>query len=137
MAKFMKVPEDPEVLDKQVEATVISTNAPQGKPLGWQEAADWQANLTLLKETGGIAEVKPLQAYFTNDYLAIASRPIAWRACAVAHSAKRAAAGAPCPARGRGASARDAGLRSVSSPSQVAARREPCVRGAAKGGVAD
>ncbi len=53
MAKYMKVPEDPEVLDRQVEATVVSTNAPQGKPFGWQEAADWQANLTLLKETGG------------------------------------------------------------------------------------
>jgi NitT/TauT family transport system substrate-binding protein len=69
MAKYMKVPEDPEVLDKQVEATVITTNAPQGKPLGWQEASDWQANLTLLKETGGIADVKPLNAYFTNAYL--------------------------------------------------------------------
>ncbi len=69
MAKYMKVPEDPEVLDKQVEATVITTNAPQGKPLGWQEASDWQANLTLLKETGGIAEAKPLSAYFSNAYL--------------------------------------------------------------------
>src|SRR5438128_3057220 len=48
MAKYMKVPEDPEVLDRQVEATVLSTNAPAGKPIGWQEAADWQANLTLL-----------------------------------------------------------------------------------------
>ena len=69
MAKYMKVPEDPEVLERQVEATVVSTNAPQGKPLGWQEAADWQANLTLLKETGGIAEAKPLAAYYTNEYL--------------------------------------------------------------------
>jgi NitT/TauT family transport system substrate-binding protein len=65
----MKIPEDPEVLDQQVEATVITTNAPQGKPLGWQENSDWQANLTLLKETGGLAEVKPLSAYFTNAYL--------------------------------------------------------------------
>src|SRR5215467_12424715 len=69
IAKYMKVPEDPEVLDRQVEATVISTNAPAGKPIGWQEAADWQANLTLLKETGGLAELKPLDAYYTNDYL--------------------------------------------------------------------
>jgi NitT/TauT family transport system substrate-binding protein len=69
MAKYMKVPEDPEVLDRQVEATVVSTNAPAGKPLGWQESADWQANLTLLKETGGIAEIKPLAAYYSNDYL--------------------------------------------------------------------
>jgi NitT/TauT family transport system substrate-binding protein len=69
MAKYMKVPEDPEVLERQVEATVVSTNAPQGKPLGWQEAADWEANLTLLKETGGLADVKPLGAYYTNEYL--------------------------------------------------------------------
>jgi NitT/TauT family transport system substrate-binding protein len=69
MAKYMRIPEDPEVLDKQVEATVVSTNAPAGKAVGWQESADWQANLTLLKETGGIAELKPLNAYFTNEYL--------------------------------------------------------------------
>jgi NitT/TauT family transport system substrate-binding protein len=69
MARFMKVPEDPEVLERQVEATVVSTNAPAGQPIGWQERADWQANLTLLKETGGIAELKPLSAYYTNEYL--------------------------------------------------------------------
>jgi NitT/TauT family transport system substrate-binding protein len=69
MAKYMKVPEDAAVLEQQVEATVSSTNAPQGKPLGWQDSADWQSNLSLLKETGGIAEVKDLAAYYTNDYL--------------------------------------------------------------------
>jgi NitT/TauT family transport system substrate-binding protein len=69
MARYMKVPEDPEVLDRQVEATVVSTNAPQGKPIGWQDGADWQTNLTLLKETGGIAEIKPLGTYYSNDYL--------------------------------------------------------------------
>ena len=69
MAKYMKVPEDPDVLEQQVEATVVSTNAPEGKPLGWQDSADWQSNLSLLKETGGIAEVKHLGAYFSNDYL--------------------------------------------------------------------
>jgi NitT/TauT family transport system substrate-binding protein len=69
MAKSMKVPEDPDVLDQQVEATVVSTNAPQGKPLGWQEQADWEANLSLLKETGAVSEVKALGAYYSNDYL--------------------------------------------------------------------
>jgi NitT/TauT family transport system substrate-binding protein len=69
MAKYMKVPEDPDVLEQQVEATVVSTNAPQGKPLGWQDSADWQSNLSLLKETGGIAEVKHLGEYYSNDYL--------------------------------------------------------------------
>jgi len=69
MAKYMKVPEDPGVLEQQVKATVVSTNAPKGKPLGWQDEADWKANLSLLKETGGIAEVKALSAYYSNDYL--------------------------------------------------------------------
>jgi NitT/TauT family transport system substrate-binding protein len=69
MAKYMKVPEDSDVLEQQVEATVVSTNAPEGKPLGWQDSADWQSNLSLLKETGGIAEVKHLGAYYSNDYL--------------------------------------------------------------------
>ena len=69
MAKYMAVPEAPDVLDAQVEATVVSTNAPAGKPIGWQADADWQANLNLLKETGSITDVKPLNAYFSNDYL--------------------------------------------------------------------
>ena len=69
MAKYMKVPEQPDVLEAQVEITVASTNAPKGKPIGWQESADWEANLKLLKETGGISEIKPLSTYYTNDYL--------------------------------------------------------------------
>jgi NitT/TauT family transport system substrate-binding protein len=69
MNKYMKVPEQPDVLEQQVEATTVSTNAPKGKPIGWQEAADWQATLSLLKETGGIAELKPLEVYYTNAFL--------------------------------------------------------------------
>ncbi len=69
MAKHMQVPEQPDVLDQQVQATVVSTNAPAGKPLGWQADADWQANLNLLKETGLIPDIKALNVYFTNDHL--------------------------------------------------------------------
>jgi NitT/TauT family transport system substrate-binding protein len=69
MAKHMLVPEQSDVLDRQVEATVVSTNAPAGKPIGWQNETDWQASLNLLKETGGIADVKALNVYYTNDYL--------------------------------------------------------------------
>jgi NitT/TauT family transport system substrate-binding protein len=69
MAKYMKVPEQPDVLEAQVKATVVSTNAPPRKPIGWQEQADWEANLKLLKETGAISEVKPVATYYTNDYL--------------------------------------------------------------------
>jgi NitT/TauT family transport system substrate-binding protein len=69
MAKHMKVPEQPDVLEAQVKATVVSTNAPAGKPIGWQQQADWEANLKLLKETGAISEVKPVTTYYTNEYL--------------------------------------------------------------------
>jgi NitT/TauT family transport system substrate-binding protein len=69
MAKYMAVPELPQVLDQQVLATVITTNTPAGRPIGWQADADWQANLSLLKETGSITDVKPLSTYFTNQYL--------------------------------------------------------------------
>jgi NitT/TauT family transport system substrate-binding protein len=69
MAKHMAVPEQPDVLEQQVQATVVSTNAPAGQPIGWQSDADWQANLDLLKETGGVTDIKPLSAYFTNQYL--------------------------------------------------------------------
>jgi NitT/TauT family transport system substrate-binding protein len=69
MAKYFKVPMDAGVLQAQVKATVESTNAPSGKPIGWQDKADWEANLKLLKDTGGIDKVKPLDAYYSNAYL--------------------------------------------------------------------
>jgi len=69
MARHMAVPEQPDVLERQVEATVVTTNAPAGKPIGWQAEADWRATLDLLKETGGIIDVKALNSYFTNEYL--------------------------------------------------------------------
>ena len=69
MAKYMKVPEQPDVLARQVEATVVSTNAPEGKPIGWQSEESWKSNLQLLKDTGAIEEIKPLADYYTNAFL--------------------------------------------------------------------
>lgn len=69
MARHMAVPEQPDVLEQQVEATMVSTNAPAGQPIGWQAEADWRGNLELLKETGDVVEVKPLNSYFSNAYL--------------------------------------------------------------------
>jgi NitT/TauT family transport system substrate-binding protein len=69
MGKYMAVPEASDILERQVEATMSSTNAPAGKPVGWQSDADWQNTLNLLKETGLIKEAKPLNAYFTNQFL--------------------------------------------------------------------
>jgi NitT/TauT family transport system substrate-binding protein len=69
LSKYMIVPEQPVVLARQVEATMISTNAPAGMPIGWQTEAEWQANIDLLKETGSIPDVKNPNVYFTNEYL--------------------------------------------------------------------
>jgi NitT/TauT family transport system substrate-binding protein len=69
MSGHMVVPEQLAVLERQVEATMISTNAPAGKPIGWQTEAEWQTNIDLLKETGSIADAKSPSAYFTNEYL--------------------------------------------------------------------
>ena len=44
------------------------TRRPASRSAGRRDA-DWEANLNLLKETGGIADIKPLSAYFTNQYL--------------------------------------------------------------------
>src|SRR2546427_9608624 len=43
MASHMAVPEQPDVLEQQVEATMLSTNAPPGKPIRWQADRDWRA----------------------------------------------------------------------------------------------
>ena len=69
MAKYMKVPEDPDVLLRQVQATMASTNTPSGNPIGWQSADVWASNLALLKETGAVEQPKSPENYFTNDFL--------------------------------------------------------------------
>src|SRR4029453_19188086 len=43
MAKHMVVAEQSDVLEAQVEAPVVSTNAPAGKPIGWQGDPHGQA----------------------------------------------------------------------------------------------
>jgi NitT/TauT family transport system substrate-binding protein len=40
-----------------------------GKPLGWQSAEDWKQSLDVLEQYGGMANRKPLNAYFTNDFI--------------------------------------------------------------------
>lgn len=69
MNKYMKVKENTEVLLAQVKATVESTNAPAGRPIGWQNEADWKTTLDLLQSTGAIKERKDLSLYYTNEFL--------------------------------------------------------------------
>jgi NitT/TauT family transport system substrate-binding protein len=69
MAKYLPPGEDMEVLLEQVKQTMLSTNAPERKPIGWQTDAEWQGTLDILKSTGQISEIKPLGTYYTNKYL--------------------------------------------------------------------
>jgi len=69
MNKYMKPKENADVLLAQVNATVDSTNAPAGRPIGWQNEADWNATLDLLMSTGAIKERKDLKLYYTNEFL--------------------------------------------------------------------
>jgi NitT/TauT family transport system substrate-binding protein len=69
MRKHMAVKPDPAVMAAQLKATLEATAVPVDKPLGWQDQALWQANLTVLKETGRIEHIRDLSSYFTNAYL--------------------------------------------------------------------
>lgn len=67
--KYLTIKEDPGVLERQVRATMESTNAPAGKPIGWQDDATWTKCLDLLTETGTVKVRKDPGAYYTNAYL--------------------------------------------------------------------
>lgn len=66
MMTYLPPGEDPEILFKQVEATVVTTNVIDGRPIGWQADEDWENTLAVLAETGQIPEILPLDSYFTN-----------------------------------------------------------------------
>jgi NitT/TauT family transport system substrate-binding protein len=68
MMKYLPAGEDAEILQKQVEATVVSTSIIDGRPIGWQADEDWESTLALLAETGQIETVLPLDSYFTNAF---------------------------------------------------------------------
>ncbi|MDC7789765.1 ABC transporter substrate-binding protein [Rhodoplanes sp. TEM] len=67
--KHLTIKEDPGVLERQVKATMASTNAPAGKPIGWQDETTIVKALDLLTETGSLKGRKDPGAYYTNAYL--------------------------------------------------------------------
>jgi NitT/TauT family transport system substrate-binding protein len=69
MEKHMPVKVDRDVLRQQVAATLDSTTDPNGRPVGWQDDAEWASNLDLLKRAGVIKDVKDPHVYYTNQYL--------------------------------------------------------------------
>lgn len=69
MNKHMTLKVDRDVLEEQVRATMDSAPDPTDKPIGWQDDAEWRANLDLLQSAGLIKDVKDSHVYYTNEYL--------------------------------------------------------------------
>lgn len=61
-----------EVFERQLELTfeTLSTSNTEGHPLGWMAAEDWEATQKLLHEYAGLPETRPVETYFTNEYIA-------------------------------------------------------------------
>ena len=68
MIKYLPAGEDAEVLLKQVTATVESTNVIEGKPVGYQDQADWAKTMKLLADNNQVEKVLPFEQYFTNAF---------------------------------------------------------------------
>ena len=69
MLKAFKVPIERDVLVQQVRATVESSTAVAGRPLGWQSEEMWKSALDHILEGGSIKEKRPLAEYYTNALL--------------------------------------------------------------------
>lgn len=69
MAAHMTLKIDRDVLEQQVKATLDSVSEVPGKPLGWQNDADWKLNLDLLKSAHAIDKIQDSHLYYTNAYL--------------------------------------------------------------------
>ena len=63
----VKLPED--VLEQQLNITMDDVPTTGDKPLGWQDPAEWRANIDLLRQIGVIKSSKASTYYYTNRYL--------------------------------------------------------------------
>jgi NitT/TauT family transport system substrate-binding protein len=69
MLKSWQVPPSLKVVKEQIQSTVDFTPIIPNRPAGWIEASTLEAALTNMLETKEIDEGKPLEQYFTNDFL--------------------------------------------------------------------
>lgn len=53
--------------------TLLHTPNTKGKPIGWMSAKDWQGTLQVLEKYQGLTNAKPLQDYYTNQFIGGAS----------------------------------------------------------------
>ncbi len=49
--------------------TLVTSEASKGRPLGWSASQDWEPMLSLMAGTGLVKEKKPLDAYYTNEFV--------------------------------------------------------------------
>ncbi|MCC7047466.1 MAG: ABC transporter substrate-binding protein [Alphaproteobacteria bacterium] len=59
------------VLTRQLELTFETLETPntKGKPLGWMSDADWEQTQALLKQYADLTTTRPVQDYYTNDFV--------------------------------------------------------------------
>jgi NitT/TauT family transport system substrate-binding protein len=59
------------VLARQLELTweTLETPNTKGRPMGWMAKADWEATQEILLKYAGLKERRPVEEYFTNDYV--------------------------------------------------------------------
>jgi len=47
--------------------------AVDGQPFGFQSEADWEAMQVNLKNSGNIEETRPINTYFTNEFVSVSA----------------------------------------------------------------
>ena len=49
--------------------TLVTSEASKGRPLGWSASQDWEPMVSLMAGAGLVKEKKPLDAYYTNEFV--------------------------------------------------------------------
>jgi NitT/TauT family transport system substrate-binding protein len=73
LAKHMAVGNDLGILEAQLRLTLDEIPVTHDHPIGWQDRAQWQNNLDLLKAAGVIKTSLDLDRYYTNEYVGAAN----------------------------------------------------------------
>jgi NitT/TauT family transport system substrate-binding protein len=61
----------PDILEAEMEVflALTATEATQGQPFGYMAEEDWESTLEVLEDTDQLGEDKPIEAYFTNEFI--------------------------------------------------------------------
>jgi hypothetical protein len=65
----MTVGNDLDILEAQLKLTLDEIPVAHDHPIGWQDRAQWQNNLDLLKAAGVIKASLDPDRYYTNEYV--------------------------------------------------------------------